>query len=93
MRLRLTSWRALMYYVYILQSQKNKKLYIGQTSDLKSRLEEHNRGETKTTKSYIPYELIYYCAFKNQKDAIECEKYLKTTAGWRRIKKMLANTL
>ena len=82
-----------MFYTYILQSKKNSKLYIGQTSDLKSRLKEHNNGEVKATKPYLPYELVFYCAFKNQKDAIECEKYFKTTAGWRRIKRMLSHTL
>lgn len=82
-----------MYYFYILQSLKNKKLYLGQTSDLKARIKSHNSSENKATKPNIPYELIYYSAFKNEKDAINCEKYFKTTAGWKRIHKMLENTL
>lgn len=82
-----------MHYFYILQSLKNKKLYFGQTTDLKSRLKSHNNGENKATKPNIPYELIYYSAFKNEKDAINCEKYFKTIAGWKRIHKMLENTL
>ena len=82
-----------MFYFYILQSLKNKKLYLGQTTDLKSRFKSHNAGKNKATKPNIPYELIYYSAFKNEKDAINCEKYFKTTAGWKRIRKMLENTL
>ena len=82
-----------MYYFYILQSLKNKKLYIGQTSDLKRRLIEHNSGKNFSTKPNIPYELIFYSGFKNKEDVANCEQYFKTTAGWKRIKKMLENTL
>ena len=82
-----------MYYFYILQSLKNKKLYIGQTTNLKERYKSHNNGENKATKPNIPYELIFYSAFKNEKDAISCEQYFKTTAGWKRLHKMLENTL
>jgi len=40
-----------------------------------------------------PYELIFYSGFKNRQDAINCEKYFKTTAGWKRLHRMLENTL
>lgn len=82
-----------MYYVYILRSLKNQKLYIGFTPDLKKRIKSHNSGENKATKPNIPYELIFYSGFKSKDDAINCEKYFKTTAGWKRIHKMLENTL
>lgn len=82
-----------MYYFYILQSLKNGKLYLGYTSNLKRRFKSHNNGENIATKPYTPYELIYYAAFKNQDDATSCEKYFKTSAGWKRIHKMLENTL
>ncbi|MEW6409823.1 MAG: GIY-YIG nuclease family protein [Nitrospirota bacterium] len=36
-----------IYYVYILLSEKDNKLYIGFTSDLKRRLKEHNDGKTR----------------------------------------------
>ena len=81
------------YYFYILKSLKNNKLYLGYTSDIKTRLRSHNFGENLATKPNIPYELIYYSAFKSKKDAVDCEKYFKTTAGWKRLKQMLKNTL
>ncbi|OGK33327.1 hypothetical protein A3F58_03250 [Candidatus Roizmanbacteria bacterium RIFCSPHIGHO2_12_FULL_37_9b] len=56
-----------MYYFYILRSLKNGKLYLGYTPDLKNRVDSHNSGQNKTTKSNIPYELIYYSAFKNNR--------------------------
>jgi putative endonuclease len=82
-----------MYYFYILQSLTNKKLYLGYTSDFKQRLASHNNGENKATKPNIPYELLFYSAFTSEKDAINCEKYFKTTAGWKRLHNMLENSL
>ena len=82
-----------MYYFYILRSGKNEKLYLGQTSNLKARIKSHNAGENKATKPNIPYELIFYSAFKSEKDAITCEQYFKTTAGRKRLYRMLADTL
>ena len=82
-----------MHYCYILRSLKNGKLYIGSAPDLKTRFKSHNSGENKATKPNIPYELIFYSGFKNKDDAINCEQYFKTTAGWKRIHKMLENTL
>lgn len=82
-----------MYYFYILRSLKNRKFYLGQTNNLKERINSHNSGESKATKPNIPYELIYYAAFTNEKDCINCEKYFKTTSGWKRIHKMLENSL
>ena len=82
-----------MHYFYILRSLKNHKLYLGSTSNLKSRIKSHNDGKNFATKPNIPYEIIYYSAFKDKNDAFECEKYFKTTAGLRRIHKMLENSL
>lgn len=81
------------YYFYILRSQKNGKLYLGYTPDLKERFKSHNSGANKATKPNIPYELIFFSGFKNKIDALNCEKYFKTTAVWRRIHKMLDNYL
>ena len=71
-----------MFWVYILKSKKDNSKYIGVTVDIKNRIEEHNRGETKTTKSKIPYKLIWCCAFVNKEKAYEFEKYLKSSSGY-----------
>jgi len=82
-----------MFYVYILQSKKNGELYIGYTSDLKRRLKEHNQGLNFSTKRYMPWELIYYEACKEESDAKRREKYLKTTQGGRLIKRRIKDYL
>ncbi len=82
-----------MYYVYILYSKKLKKKYIGLTSDLKSRINEHNGGYSNFTNRGKPWDLIYYEAFYTKKDASEEEKFLKTGKGRERIKYLLSNTV
>lgn len=82
-----------MFYFYILKSKLNAKLYLGWTADLKKRIENHNTGKNPSTKPHIPYELIFYSAFKSKQDAISSEKYFKTTAGWKRLHRMLEDSL
>ena len=57
------------YYVYVLLSHKDSKLYIGYTNNLKKRLREHARGEVKSTKNRRPFTLIHYEYFINREDA------------------------
>lgn len=78
-----------MYYVYILQSKKDKKLYVGRTKDLRKRIKMHNSGLVFSTRFRRPFELIYCEAYKNQKDAFEREKFLKTGWGRNYIKRVL----
>jgi len=80
----------MFYYTYILQSQKNKQLYIGYSTDLKMRVESHNSGKNLATKPFRPYKIIFYEAFLNRADAKHREEYLKSGFGRRSIKKMLA---
>ena len=48
-----------MFQVYILKSIKNGKYYIGHTNNLNDRLSRHNNGQTKSTKSSLPWEIVY----------------------------------
>jgi putative endonuclease len=49
-----------MYYVYVIQSKKDKQFYTGFTRDLENRIREHNEGRVSSTKERGPFELIYY---------------------------------
>jgi putative endonuclease len=82
-----------MFYVYILQSNNEKELYIGYTSDLKKRLIEHNQGLNFSTKRYMPWIIIYYESCIEESDAKRREKYLKTTQGGRLIKRRIKDYL
>ncbi len=79
----------MFYYVYVLQSEKDQSLYIGYTSDLKSRLEQHNNGESRATKPFRPYKLIFYESFLHRIDAKNREVYLKSGYGRRTIRTLL----
>jgi putative endonuclease len=82
-----------MYYVYVLQSNQDKRFYTGFTQDLIKRIEEHNSGISNATKGRIPLKLVYYEFCLNHKDAVKREKYLKTTWGKRYIKNRIKNYL
>jgi len=79
----------MFYYVYVIQSMKNHDLYVGYTTDLRKRLQEHNRGLNFSTKPYRPWRLIHFEAYLNENDAKRRENYLKTSQGNRTLKRML----
>lgn len=66
-----------MNFVYILQSEKNGRYYIGSTNDLERRLSEHNAGKTKSLKYILPLKLIFKKEYKILIDARRMELHLK----------------
>ena len=72
--------------VYILTNKNNTTLYIGVTSNLEKRLEQHKAGShiNSFTKRYNLNKLIYQEHFQDIEQAIQIEKRLK---GWSRKKK------
>ncbi|MDP3778798.1 MAG: GIY-YIG nuclease family protein [bacterium] len=70
-----------MHYVYILQSIKNDSYYVGATSDLKKRIQEHNSGSTRYSSAQKPFKLAWYCSFVDKTKALKFEKYLKHGSG------------
>jgi len=70
-----------MFYVYVLKSGVDGRLYKGFTKDLQNRLKQHNSGKTKSTKGYRPWELVYYEKYDTLDEAIKREKFLKTGIG------------
>jgi putative endonuclease len=66
-----------MFYVYILRSQTTGKFYIGQTENLERRLHYHNSGYSKSTKSGVPWELVYNEEFEDRTSAMKREVELK----------------
>jgi len=82
-----------MHYVYVLQSKKDKNIYIGVTSDLRARFLKHNAGEIKSTKNRRPFILIYYEAYKDKRDATKREYNLKTGQQRETIRERLKYSL
>ena len=82
-----------MYYVYVIQSKKDKQFYTGFTRDLENRIREHNEGRVSSTKERGPFELIYYEACLNEQDDLAREKYLKSGMGKRYLRNRLRRFL
>ena len=67
--------------MYILFSEKDKRLYIGQTSDLEKRLKAHNSGKVKSTRNRKPLRLIYHESCASRESAIQRERELKSISS------------
>ena len=70
-----------MVFVYVLKSEIDDRLYVGLTQNVEKRLKEHNRGKTRSTKGYRPWQLIYVEEYPDRPTARKREKYLKSGYG------------
>ncbi len=81
----------IMYFVYILQSLKDLKYYIGQTEDFDGRLAKHNSGQVKSTKFRKPFILIKKEVFTTRGEARKRENYLKSLKGGNEFRKIIGS--
>lgn len=80
-----------MYFVYVLFSKNDGKLYVGYSTNLKQRLAAHLTGKVQATKNRRPLILIYYEAYLNRADAKGREKFLKGGSGHKYLYKQLSH--
>jgi putative endonuclease len=78
------------YHVYILQSLKDSKYYIGSTSDVEARLRFHNAGLQRSTRSRIPFRLVLSEMYTTKTDALKREKQIKSWKGGRPFMELIA---
>lgn len=84
-----------MHTVYVLENIGDHSWYIGQTSDLRRRLEQHNSGQGGQTTKRKPgyWKMIYAEAYLDKRDALGREKFLKGGSGRTYLKKQLSHYL
>jgi len=71
-----------MWYVYIIRSlAAPDQEYTGCSETLKQRIKDHMAGKSRHTAKYVPWELVWYCAFPDKMRALSFEKYLKFHSG------------
>ena len=71
-----------VYHVYVLQSAKNNKRYVGYTSlTPEQRLLQHNRGCNTWTRHNRPFKLVYSELYAEKAEASQRERYLKSGSG------------
>jgi putative endonuclease len=80
-----------MYSVYVLHNKKHGKIYIGQTKNLKERLQLHNEGSFKgyTARFDGSWVVIYSEEFSTRGEALVREKQLKSFRGREFVKKFI----
>lgn len=67
----------MVFYVYIIKSLKDQSYYKGFTENPITRLERHNNGESKYTRTKAPWILVYLEKYGQKKEALVREKHLK----------------
>ena len=77
------------HYDYILKSFKDKGYYIGETSDVVSRLAFHNKGLQRSTKNRTPFSILHIKEYENRSIALEREKKIKRWKGGVAFKKLI----
>ena len=79
-----------MWYVYIIRSvYRPEQEYTGATANLRKRIADHNAGRSLHTSKFMPWKLVWYCAFPDKQRALAFEKYLKSHSGRAFAKKRL----
>jgi putative endonuclease len=81
------------FAVYVLNSLKDHKFYIGYTSNFTRRMEEHAEGRSKSTKCRRPFVCVFCEYYLSKSDALRREQYFKITAGKRVLRLMLQESL
>ncbi len=77
------------YFVYIIESEKDGTYYIGSTQDIEERLQRHNQGRSKYTRTKQPWKLIYFEEYKDRTAAIKKELVIKQRKSKDYIKKLV----
>ena len=78
-----------MFWVYILRSLRNGKLYVGHTDNLVRRLAEHNEGRGgQFARQNGPWELVHSEEHPDRVCASRRERYLKSIDGSREKRRL-----
>jgi putative endonuclease len=80
-----------MFYVYVLYSEQFNRHYTGLTENIERRLNEHNKGKTRSTKPYRPWKVIFLEECETRMNARNKEKFYKSGLGREKIKEFLIN--
>ncbi len=76
-------------FVYILQRLKDGGYYIGETSDVESRILFHNSGQQRSTKNRIPFRLVLTEEYPSREQARQRERQIKSWKGGAAFKNLI----
>jgi putative endonuclease len=78
-----------MFFVYILKSKINGAYYIGSCEDISIRFSQHNKGLVKSTKRYLPWDLVYREGFNMLTKARKRELQIKSWKSRRAVERII----
>ncbi|MBP6687236.1 MAG: GIY-YIG nuclease family protein [Lacibacter sp.] len=78
-------------YCYILYSAKLNKYYVGSTSDMERRFNDHNRGKEKFTSTGMPWKLVYSEPFDELAMARRRELEIKKKKSRKYIEQLISS--
>ncbi|WP_028787727.1 GIY-YIG nuclease family protein [Terrimonas ferruginea] len=82
----------MLHHIYILQSLRDSKYYIGYTTDVEARLKFHNAGLQRSTRHRIPFRLVLTEHYLTKQEALKREKQIKSWKGGRPFKELVSGT-
>ena len=74
------------YVAYIIRSERSGTYYYGHAENMAARLERHNSGKVRSTKSKRPWKMHYYETFETKSEAYRRELFFKSIEGYRYLK-------
>jgi putative endonuclease len=75
--------RLIMFFVYILLSEKSNRFYVGQTQDLENRFQRHNKMLVRSTKNGVPWRLVHVFDVVSRSEAVVLERKIKARGAKR----------
>ena len=66
-----------MFFIYILESERDSTFYVGHTQNVEMRLTQHNAGHSRSTRLKRPWKLVYQEQFETRSEAMNREKEIK----------------
>ena len=77
-----------MFYVYILYSEKDTRLYVGCTTNINNKVKRHSNSHVQATKFRRPFILIHVEEYRDKVEAFNRERFFKSLWGSREKRKI-----
>jgi putative endonuclease len=82
-----------MWNVYVLEGDEGRFHYVGMALDVIRRFGDHAAGKVRSTKAHRPLSIVYSEVVGSLQAARRREKYLKSSAGRRWLRKKFGGSL
>ena len=86
--LHFVSMNGINFYIYAIVSLIDNRIYVGMSQNVEQRIREHNAGKVSSTKHFVPWVNFFTQFAGNATEAGKLEKYYKSAAGKRRLRKI-----